>query len=94
MIDEIFNQDIQNTAENVKSSDETVEVINEIEKIIKSKKCSILWLFYQQGQIFERFKLSDNFINMVNKFGISKYTTVFKILIVKFINKFRFLFIF
>ena len=94
MIDEIFNQDIQNTAENVKSSDETVEVINEIEKIIKSKKCSILWLFYQQGQIFERFKLSDNFINMVNKFGISKYTTVFKILIVKFINKFHFLFIF
>ena len=94
MIDEIFNQDIQNTAKNVKSSEETVEVINEIEKIIKSKKCSILWLFYQQGQIFERFKLSDNFINMVNKFGISKYTTVFKILIVKFINKFRFLFIF
>ena len=94
MIDEIFNQDIQNTAKNVKSSEETVEVINEIEKIIKSKKCSILWLFYQQGQIFESFKLSDNFINMVNKFGISKYTTVFKILIVKFINKFHFLFIF
>ena len=94
MIDEIFNQDIQNTVKNVKSSEETVEVINEIEKIIKSKKCSILWLFYQQGQIFERFKLSDNFINMVNKFGISKYTTVFKILIVKFIDKFHFLFIF
>ena len=78
--------------ENVKSSEEAVEVINEIEKIIKSKKCSILWLSYQQGQIFERFKLSDNFINIVNKFGISKYTMVFKKLIVKLINKFHFLF--
>ena len=77
---------------NVKSSEEAVEVINEIEKIIKSKKCSILWLSYQQGQIFERFKLSDNFINIVNKFGISKYTVVFKKLIVKLINKFHFLF--
>ena len=77
---------------NVKSSEEAVEVINEIEKIIKSKKCSILWLSYQQGQIFERFKLSDNFINIVNKFGISKYTMVFKKLIVKLINKFHFLF--
>ena len=77
---------------NVKSSEEAVEVINEIEKIIKSKKCSILRLSYQQGQIFERFKLSDNFINIVNKFGISKYTMVFKILIVKLINKFHFLF--
>ena len=77
---------------NVKSSEEAVEVVNEIEKIIKSKKCSILWLSYQQGQIFERFKLSDNFINIVNKFGISKYTMVFKKLIVKLINKFHFLF--
>ena len=27
---------------------------------------------YQQGQIFVRFKLNDSFINMMNKFGISK----------------------
>ena len=77
---------------NVKSSEEAVEVVNEIEKIIKSKKCSIFWLSCQQGQILERFKLTDNFINIVNKFGISKYTMVFKILIVKLINKFHFLF--
>ena len=77
---------------NVKSSEEAVEVVNEIEKIIKSKKCSIFWLSCQQGQILERFKLSDNFINIVNKFGISKYTVVFKKLIVKLINKFHFLF--
>ena len=27
---------------------------------------------YQQDQIFVRFKLNDSFINMMNKFGISK----------------------
>ena len=47
MTDEIFNQDIENTAKNFKSSEEAVEVFNEMEKIIKSNKCSILWLACQ-----------------------------------------------
>ena len=84
MMDEIFNQDIKNTAKNVKSSEEAVEVVNDMEEKIKSDKCSILWLASQQGQIFERFKMNDNFINMVNKFGISTSTMVFKISIAKF----------
>ena len=54
-----------------------MEVVNEMEKIIKS----ILWLAYQQCQIFERFKMNDNFINRINK-----STMVFKISIVKFVN--------
>ena len=32
--------------------------------------------------------MNDDFINMVNITGISKSTTVFKILIVEFINKY------
>ena len=59
-----------------------MEVVNEMEKIIKS----ILWLAYQQCQIFERFKMNDNFISMVKKFWINKSTMVFKISIVKFVN--------
>ena len=39
----------------VKSSEEAVETVNDMEKCIKSKKCNILWLAYQQGQIFEKF---------------------------------------
>ena len=42
MIDEIVNEDIEKTAKNVKSSEETVEAINEMEKIIKNNKCNIL----------------------------------------------------
>ena len=44
MIDEIFNQDIENTAENVKLSEEAVDVVNEMEKIIKTNKCAIACL--------------------------------------------------
>ena len=47
-----------------------------------------MWLAYQQGQIFETFQLKDNFIDMANKFGISKSTMVFKASILKFINKY------
>ena len=59
-----------------------------MEKIIKNKKCDILWLAYQQGQVFEKLKMNDNVIDMVKKFGISKSTMLFKISIVKFVNKY------
>ena len=65
----IANQNIENTAKNSKSLEEAMEVVKEIEKIIRSNKCSILWLGYQQVPILERFKLNDYFMNMVNQFG-------------------------
>ena len=54
-----------------------------MEKIIKSKTCNILWLAYKQSQVFEKFKVDDNFIDTVKKIGI------IKISIVKFVNKYR-----
>ena len=58
-----------------------------MERIIKNNKCSILWLAYQKGHMFERFK-NNKLINMVNQFGISKSTMVFKISIVIFLNNY------
>ena len=72
MIEEIVNEDIEKTAKSVKSSEEAVEVVHDMEKIIKRKKCNILWLAYQQGQIFEKFKMNDNFIDMVKKLVLGK----------------------
>ena len=57
--DEIANQDIDNKAKNIKSLEEAVEVVNEMKKIIKSNKCCILWLAYQQAEIFETFKANS-----------------------------------
>ena len=48
----------------------------------------MLWLAYQQGQIFEKFKANENFIDMIKNLGFSKYTILFKISIVKFVNKY------
>ena len=67
---------------------ETVEVVKEMEKIIRSNKCCILWLAFQQKKIFETFKANNKLINLVNNFGISKSTMVFKISIVKFLNNY------
>ena len=63
-------------------------IVNEMEKIIRSNKCCILWLAYQQGRIFETFKANNKFINLVNNFGISSSTMIFKISIVNFLNKY------
>ena len=57
-------------------------------KAIRSKKSNMLWLAYQEGQIFEKFKAKENFIDMIKNLGFSKSTITFKIYIVKFVNKY------
>ena len=42
LIDEIANQNIENKAKNIKNSGESVEVVNEMEKITRSNKCCLL----------------------------------------------------
>ena len=88
MGEEIVNEDIEKKAKSVKSPEEAVEAVNNMEKVIKSDKCNILWLAYQQDQISQKFKMNDNFIKMVKEFNISKSTILFKISIVKCINKY------
>ena len=62
-------------------------VIREFEKIIKSKKRNVVWLAYQQGKVFEKFKESTKFIEMIKQFRVGRSTIIFKINIVKLINK-------
>ena len=76
-MDEIAHQDIENKAKIVKSSEEAVKVVNEMEEIIRSNKC-ILWLAYQQGKIFEKLERNDKFINLVNNFGIRRLRWLLK----------------
>ena len=56
---------IEKIANSVKNPEEAVEVVDNMEKVIKSNKCSILWLAYQRSQIFKKFKVNENFIDMV-----------------------------
>ena len=58
-----------------------MEVAKEMEKLNRSYKCCILWLAYQEGKIFDKFKAINKFINLGNNFGMSKSTMAFEILI-------------
>ena len=43
MGEEIINKDMEKTAKSVKSQEEAVEAVNNMEKVIKSNKCNILF---------------------------------------------------
>ena len=60
-----MSTDIEKLSRKVQNSKDVAEVVKEMEKIIKSNKCNILWFAYQQGKIFEKFKRNDKFINLV-----------------------------
>ena len=82
------SRNFKKTSNSIKSPDEAVDVVSNKKKIIGNKKSSILWLAYQQGQIFEKCKANGNFIDMIKKLGISKSTILFKTSVVKFVNKY------
>ena len=54
-----------------------VEVVKEMVKIIRSKKCRILWLAYQLTKTFEKFKANDIFINLVKSEKKTKKSSLF-----------------
>ena len=87
MMEETVNEDFEKTLKSMKSPDEAVDIVN-MEKIIRNKKSNILWLAYQQGQIFEKFIPNENFLDIIKKLGIRKSTVLFKISIVKLLNKY------
>ena len=52
MIEQIVNQNFEEISHSIKSPNEAVDTVNNMEKIIRSKKSNILWLGYQQSDIF------------------------------------------
>ena len=70
----------------MESEEDAAKIIYELEKIIKNKKRDIVWLAYYQGEIFQKYRSKERFVNdMVSKFKVSKSTIVFKIALSKLI---------
>ena len=86
MIGEVDCKDIENLSSSVESQNDAAELISKIERVIKSRKNSILILAYHQGVIFKRFKENSMFTSAVTSLKISKSTINFKIEIVQFIH--------
>ena len=86
MIGEVDCKGIEHLSSSVKSPNDAAELISKIERVIKSRKNSILVLAYHQSVIFKRFKESSMFTSAVTNLKISKSTINFKIGIVQFIH--------
>ena len=60
------NTDMQEEVNKCKKNEEdAAKVIQEFEEIIRNKKSDIVWLAYYQGQIFQKFKEKERFVNIV-----------------------------
>ena len=73
--------------EKVVKYEEAVSIVRAYEDIIKTKK-NIICVVYRQGLIFKRFKEKDNLVRIIKEFGISKSNMIFKINIVKLVDKY------
>ena len=71
----------------VENCEETMDIIKEYEDIIKTNQRNIIFLAYQQGKIFRKFKENRKFKSLVEQFKITKGTIIFKMNIVKLVDK-------
>ena len=56
---------------------------------MKTNKKKIIGFAYEQGKIFKKFKEDTKFKNLIEQFGISKSAIIFKINIVKLVDKYK-----
>ena len=87
--DDINKEDVSATADAIKDYQETMETIKECENIIKTNKKKIIDFAYEQGKTFRKIKEDTNFKNLVEQFRINKITIIFKINIVKLVEKYN-----
>ena len=93
MIDSIVNNDTTETeelnekAEKIEKPEDAAAIIKQYEDIILAKKKNITSIAYQQGKVFKRFKEEEKFIKLVSEFKLHKSTIIFKINILKLIDK-------
>ena len=81
--------DMQDIVNGCTSCEDARNVIQDFEQIIQNKKNDIVWLAYYQGQIFQKFREKERFINdMVSKVKVSKSTIGFKIALRKLIDNY------
>ena len=84
----IDTEDLNERANIVESYEEGVDYIKEYKDIIKTNKKSIIFFTYQQDEVFRKFKENRKFKSLVEQFKITKGTIIFKMNIVKLVDKY------
>ena len=84
----INTEDLDERGNRVENYEEAVDIIKKYEDIIKTNKKKIIFLAYQQGKVFRKFKENIKFNSLIEQFKITKGTIIFKINIVKLVDKY------
>ena len=63
MSEQVLSKDIKELAKKVDNPDDVAELIKKMDKMIKSKKNSILMIAYEQGKIFKEFKTDISLVH-------------------------------
>ena len=86
--EKVETEDLNKQAHEVQKCKEATIIVEEYEDIIRTKKKNIISIAYQQRKVFRRFKEKQKFIVLVKEFKVHKSTMIFKINIVKLIDKY------
>ena len=86
--EKVETEDLKKQAHEVQKCKEATIIVEEYEDIIRTKKKNIISIAYQQRKVFRRFKEKQKFIVLVKEFKVHKSTMIFKINIVKLIDKY------
>ena len=84
----INTEDLNERPDRVEGYEEAVNIIKEYEDITKTNKKNIIFFAYQQGKVFRKFKENRKFKSLVKRFKITKVAIIFKIDIVKLVDKY------
>ena len=87
--DDANKKELSARADAITDYREAMEIIKECESIIRTNKKKIIGFAYEKGKIFKKFKEDTNFKNLVEEFGISKSTIIFKLNMVKLVDKYK-----
>ena len=65
------------------------KLFTNLKKLLRTNKNDIVWLAYDQGKIFQKFRSEERFVNdVVSEFKVSKSTIVFKIALSRLIDEY------
>ena len=86
--EEIETKGLEQSIKNTVDPNDAIELVKKIDKLTKRSRNNILTLAYQQGKLFQIFKMNKKFVSAVTEFVVSKTTIDFKIDIVNFIENY------
>ena len=81
------NIEVEEKVNIVKTREDATKVVPEFEQSNNNIRSGITWFTYYQAEIFQKFKEKGRFLSMASKVSVGKLTIVFKVNLLKLINK-------